>query len=271
MGVFAAEGSISGQTAGLQLVLLPHAGGAAYQYGPLAAHLPPGWSLRSLELPGRGRRVQEPFVSSFDEAVADFNRQLASLDDRPWVLLGHSLGAHLGTALLRNRWATGQSLPRVFFPSGAVAPSGYEVSALASLPSDAFWERLTLLGGTPQAVLADAEYRQFFETILRADLALLEQAPVYAQPPAIRVKYPPLPLLIVVLMGLDDAAASRAPSWQPESALPVLVETFAGGHFYLFQAWSLVAKAIIEHAQTQIALLTSRQDPETSGVLHDGG
>ncbi len=259
MRVFAADGSISGLNAGLQLVVLPHAGGAAYQFGPLAAQLPPGWSLRSLELPGRGRRVQEPFLASFDAAVADFNRQLATLDDRPWVLLGHSLGAHLGTALLRSRWAAGQSLPRVFFSSGAVAPSAYQVSALADLPSEAFWVRLSQLGGTPQAVLADADYRLFFETILRADLALLEQAPDYADPPATRVKHAPLPLPVVVLMGLDDLAAPQAASWQSESALPLVVETFAGGHFYLFQAWSLVAKVIVEHSQAHIASLTDSQ------------
>ena len=232
----------------MQLVVLPHAGGAAYQYGGLARALPAGWSVRCLELPGRGRRVNESFVTDFHSAVTDLNRQLGDLDEGPWALLGHSLGAHVGMALCRARQAAWQSLPRVFFPSGAMAPCAYEVPQLSGLPSEAFWQCVSALGGTPQAVIEDEDYRRYFETLLRHDLALLEQAAVYAQPPAQRVLPAPLPLRLTVLMGQDDDAADRVQTWQSETALPIAVEPFAGGHFYLFTAWEAVAQAVMRHA-----------------------
>jgi len=230
------------------VVVLPHAGASAYQFGALARHLPSGWPVQCLELPGRGRRVREPFVIDFDTAVTDINNRLAGLENRPWVLLGHSLGAHLGMALLRRRQAAGQSLPLVFFPSGAVAPSAYAINPVASLPSDTFWEKISQFGGVPDVVLADAEYRQYFETILRHDLALLEQAPIYAMPVASRTPATPLAVPVVVLMGDADAAASRATSWQAETGFPLVVEPFAGGHFYLFEAWPAVAEVIVRHS-----------------------
>ena len=233
------------------VVVLPHAGASAYQFGALARHLPSGWSVQCLELPGRGRRVREPFVTGFDAAVTDINNRLSGLGNRPWVLLGHSLGAHLGMAVLRLRQAVAQSLPLVFFPSGAVAPSAYAVNPVASLPSDAFWEKIRQFGGIPDVVLADAEYRQYFETILRHDLALLEQAPIYAMPVANRTPVSPLAVPVVVLMGDADEAASRTSSWQAETAFPLVVEPFAGGHFYLFETWPAVAEVIVRHGSAR--------------------
>jgi surfactin synthase thioesterase subunit len=233
------------------VVVLPHAGASAYQFGALARHLPSDWLVQCLELPGRGRRVREPFVIDFDAAVTDINNRLFGLENRPWVLLGHSLGAHLGMAVLRRRQAAGQSLPLVFFPSGAVAPSAYAINPVASLPSDTFWEKISQFGGVPEAVLADAEYRQYFETILRHDLALLEQAPIYAMPVANRTPVSPLAVPVVVLMGDADAAASRASSWQAETAFPLAVEPFAGGHFYLFEVWPAVAEVIVRHGSAR--------------------
>ncbi|MBC2768958.1 thioesterase II family protein [Pusillimonas minor] len=226
------------------LIVLPHAGGAAYQYAPLAAALKTYCGVHCLELPGRGKRAREPFAENFAAAVTDINRQVGVFDGQPWMLLGHSLGAHLGMALLRHRRHGGQSLPSLFFASGAVAPSAYRVRNVAALSSEAFWEEVRGYGGVPEMLIQDAEYRAYFETILRQDMRLLEHAPHYTLSPEQREMDAPIPVPVVAFRGHADPACHAMSSWQNETAFPLQQRTFAGGHFYLFDDWPAVAAAV---------------------------
>lgn len=228
------------------LIVLPHAGAAAYQYAPLAATLKADFAVRCLELPGRGKRARELFVTDIAAALADINRQLGALDGQSWVLFGHSLGAHLGMALLRDRRRSGLSLPSLFFASGAVAPSAYRVRNVAALSSDAFWDEVRAYGGVPEVLLQDAEYRSYFETILRHDMRLLEHAPQYALTPDRRERAVPVPVPVVALRGGDDPACHAMATWQDETIFPLQQQTFPGGHFYLFDALPAVAAAVRE-------------------------
>lgn len=226
------------------LIVLPHAGAAAYQYAPLAATLKADCAVHCLELPGRGKRAREPFAENFAAAVTDINQQVGVFEGRHWMLLGHSLGAHLGMALLRHRWHSGQSLPSLFFASGAVAPSAYRVRNVAALSSEAFWDEVCGYGGVPEVLIQDAEYRAYFETILRQDMRLLEHASHYALSPEQREMDVPIPVPVVALRGRDDPACHAMSSWQNETTFPLHQQTFAGGHFYLFDDWPAVAAAI---------------------------
>src|SRR6187399_343790 len=77
-----------------RLFLFHHAGGTAAAYAGWPSLLPPDVGVQAIQFPGRhdgpGQRPYtriEPLVTVLREAL------LAELDDRPYALFGHSMGA----------------------------------------------------------------------------------------------------------------------------------------------------------------------------------
>ena len=64
----------------------------------------PGWRRLYLDLPGRGRTRGEPWITTNDQ-VLDVVLELLDrlIDGEPFALAGHSAGAHLARALVRER------------------------------------------------------------------------------------------------------------------------------------------------------------------------
>ncbi|MCS5516151.1 alpha/beta fold hydrolase [Pseudomonas qingdaonensis] len=67
--------------------------------------------LYAVELPGRSRRLREPFAHSVTEVAAAFAEQCQALPDKPLVLFGHSLGALLAYETAQVLLAQGCASP----------------------------------------------------------------------------------------------------------------------------------------------------------------
>src|ERR1043166_8245649 len=78
-----------------QLFLLHFAGGNCYSFQFMMPLLR-DFEVVSLELPGRGKRINEPLVTNFDLAANDILRQLRQkLASSSFLIYGHSMGAYL--------------------------------------------------------------------------------------------------------------------------------------------------------------------------------
>jgi surfactin synthase thioesterase subunit len=222
----------------MRLFSIPYAGGNAWSYRALERVVSPGISLVGLELPGRGRRGQEPLCSSLDELADDVFTQLKSraLHER-YAIYGHSMGALLAFAATHRIRQAGLPAPAALFLSGSSAPALLPERRRHLLPKAEFIVMLRELGGCPPQVLDDAEMLDFFEPILRSDFKAVEtwQAPAAT----------PLDVPFVVMAGdSDESPVADAAAWAAETTAACTLLEFSGDHFFILRHWEAIGSAI---------------------------
>jgi surfactin synthase thioesterase subunit len=225
----------------MRLVVLPHAGGAGHAYAPLQQALARQAGGSAIEvvlcdLPGHGKRAREPMLGSLDDVLRDLVCTAAPRDERPWAIFGHSMGAILAHALIHELQARGRRLPEMLFVSGTVSPSTRSRRVISHLPKEAFWQEIRNYGGMPDEILEVADFRDFFEGILRNDFAVLEGSPALAPRP--------VPVPIIAFHGLSEMTETQAMSWEWETSHSLDTYGFPGHHFFVFEHVEAVAEVV---------------------------
>jgi len=254
------------ELAPLRVLVLPHAGGAsralALEWGKsfraagLAAELwGVDWTWAAEDVPGEAAMSLE--------LVAAVCAQLSSgFFGKPFVLVGHSLGALVALALTHYLEQREFSTPRHVFLSGAAGPGSWTLYDEAGvLNQDA--ELLKLLqqwGGTDEQLLELPEQKARLLKTLRADLKLHNGVVQwYRQQKAVQIHSD-----VTVFGGSEDTAApsDSLAQWKEICANSEFdVRLFPGGHFYLTgQSQEAFAKSFIAklEAVTAIAVMESR-------------
>ncbi|MBC8757073.1 thioesterase [Kordia sp. YSTF-M3] len=213
----------------VNLVCLHFAGGNKYSYTPLEAFLDRNIKLITLELPGRGRRFQEPLLTNVNEVVNDLFEQLKNNVTKPYAIFGHSMGAILTHLLTRKIVESEFANPIHLFVSGARAPKIKRLPPFYhDLPKDEFVDKIRKMGGCPEEILADDELMALFEPPLRADFKAIETYEYKKQEP---LKIP----LTVFIGNKDKVTWEEAKAWQDESTHTIDIKEFEGNHFFIFQ------------------------------------
>lgn len=221
----------------MKLFCFPFAGGSAYSYKGLEAHLPASVRMVPVELPGRGRCANKPLLRSLRAMAEHAFDEVKSQLDGPYAFFGHSMGACLAYELARRVESEGLTPPSHLFVSGRQAPSVPDKRRRWDLPPDAFRETLRELGGCPPEILESEEYMEFFEPILRADFEAVE---THTWASAALLGCP-----VSALIGdLDDVTLEEAERWQEATRGQAVVFRFSGDHFFLFDYWQEVAELI---------------------------
>lgn len=230
--------------ASLRLFCFPYAGGAANVFHRWQASLPPGVEVCPVQLPGRGKRIQEaPFtdVASLVEAAA---AALLPFFDAPFAFFGHSMGGLITFELARHLRRAGAPRPAHLFVSGRRAPHLPSESAPThDLPEAEFVEAVRQLEGTPAGVLEHPELRHLVLPLLRADFAVCE---TYAYRPE-----PPLDCPIGVFGGLQDRDVPREylEPWAEMTTGPVTTRLLPGGHFFVNEQQPLLLRVLAQELQ----------------------
>ncbi|WP_326781683.1 alpha/beta fold hydrolase [Streptomyces longwoodensis] len=209
------------------LLCVPHAAGVARAFTGLGQALGPHAHTVALELPGHGTRMREPVRDDFAEVLEDLVRATGAHTARPYVLLGHSMGAAFAYELARHWSALGRP-PRAVLLVGRNGPTARSLLPdLHGLPDDAFLDGVRRLGGTPPQLFDHPELVALFTPVLRADFTLSE---TYAPLPG-----PPLGCPLWVSAGTDDPMVDDAGlrDWENHADGDVHVEWLPGGHFLL--------------------------------------
>jgi medium-chain acyl-[acyl-carrier-protein] hydrolase len=228
----------------LRLFVFPHAGSGAFPYRSFAAGLPPWIELAIVQLPGRESlflatpyRAMGPLVEALETVVAPHM-------DAPFALLGHSFGAHVAFALTRALRRKGAPSPRGLIVSGSRAPHmPMRRAPMHSMSTPELVEQLRRYGGTPQAVLDNAEMMDLFLPPLRADLSVMETNQFTPEEP--------LSMPITAIGGRSDHTVTHEEleGWRELTRGPFEARFFAGGHFYLFES----SRPLFEGAVTDAA------------------
>jgi surfactin synthase thioesterase subunit len=166
-------------------------------------------------------RFNDPFARDLAALVDDLAGALGGLDDLPIALFGHSLGARVAFELARR-------LPHVVhvFVSAAAAPHLERRTLLGDKSDPELVQWLREVGGTPAEVFESRELVELSVRTLRADVDILERAPLGDLSPIAA------PLTALAATGdrwvpLDDARA-----WKQHASGVFRLVQMPGGHFY---------------------------------------
>lgn len=223
-----------------RLVCMPHAGGSASVYAPLARKLSEALDVLAVQYPARqDRRAEPPADSILDLATRIADRLAAMADDRPYALFGHSMGALVAYETARILQNGSTPPPTRLFLSGRGAP-GPTPARHDQLEGDAeILAAVRSLGGTGTAVLDDRELLDMVMPALRADYGALasyrwQDGPVLNIP-------------LTVLVGDADPVApvASAAGWARQTDQDNEVLVFSGGHFFLNERLHEVSTVVL--------------------------
>ena len=214
----------------VKIFAIPFAGGSKYSYRALENKLPSHFDWETIELPGRGTRMQEELLTDIEATTAYIFREIQHRVQRvEYMIYGHSMGTLLGYELAKKIVESGLKPPICLFLTGHEAPSLLKCKKISSYEKNAFWQEVKKLGGLPNEVMENEELRDFFEPVLRADFKTVEgykyQAPQQ-----------PLPVPVFVRVGSEeDIVEEELMEWQNETRYKLDVQVLPGDHFFIFK------------------------------------
>ena len=189
---------INSSASKLHLICIPQAGMGAWAFHGWQASFPPTVEVLPVELPGRNSRMMEPKPETMADLVKGLYEGLTAYGafTKPFIIIGHSLGAWVAYELVAELLRRGESAPKLLLVSGARAPhlSALEhdcdrtMPAIAKLSDDDFWTHFKRRYGV-NPDLEHASTAQFVLPLLRADFGIVEsvRAPTRrSYPPATR-------------------------------------------------------------------------------------
>ncbi|MFD1775537.1 thioesterase II family protein [Paenibacillus rhizophilus] len=237
----------------MKLICIPHAGGAASSFLKWKPYLHPSVELMPVELAGKGRRFGQRPYKNVEEAVQDILSVVHKVvaDETPYALFGHSMGALLAFELLHTVQAEGFHNPVYAFLSGKLPPHYVTEKQRHLLSDEELWNEVAGMGGTPVELLASAESKVFFASVLRHDFQLVETYKIVAGREG-------LDCPVMVMYGNQDTLASERAmkEWEDYSNGKINMHGFDGGHFFIFDNAFEVVNVINEFLLNQIEKYT---------------
>jgi surfactin synthase thioesterase subunit len=208
---------------------LPYAGGSESIYYKWQKHLDSSIKLEPIELKGRGRRCNEDFYESFDEAIDDIFLNIKDkVTHHEYAIFGHSMGSRLAYELYYKICAENFIKPKHIFFSGNTAPSIIrEKKELHKLSDDEFMKEIFDLGGTPKEVIENRELLQVVRPILRNDMKIYENY-IYEE------KNEKIGCDMLVFSGKEEGITlEELLGWKKHAAKGFKVHILEGNHFFI--------------------------------------
>ncbi|WP_340202408.1 thioesterase II family protein [Ascidiimonas sp. W6] len=214
----------------IAIIALPFAGGCTNSYATLKRFTPTPFEWISIEIPGRGNRINELAIPDIESVCDDiFAQILPTIKTTEYLFFGHGMGALLGYELTRRIQQAKIPLPSCLFFTGQIAPSVVTNKKISRYDKHSFWAEIKSLGGISDALFEDQELIDFFEPTIRADYWALDH---YEYRPLIeRLETP-----IFIRTGNLDAkiSAGKIDMWQEETLYPLDWDVYPGSHFFIF-------------------------------------
>jgi surfactin synthase thioesterase subunit len=211
----------------MRLFCFPYAGGGASIYRGWSEAIPASIEVAAVQLPGREWRIQEPLVNSMSALVDDALEGMTPYLDKPYALLGTSMGGTLIFELARRLREKGLREPTCLMPCACGAPHIPEPELLHLLPDDELLVEIRKYGVMSEEVQRHPELEQMFLPVIREDCTAHETYICHEADP---FSYP-----IWVYGGLYDDTIDRArlDGWSAHTTAACQVHMVDGGHLFV--------------------------------------
>ncbi len=215
----------------LRMFCFPHAGGSAQDYRKWYDYLPSDVELLVAQMPGRAERIQEKLCTNLNELIDHFCSAIISFLDKPYILVGHSLGGSIAFEVAKAIRKHGGPLPERLVIIGRSSPTVPEFSPKYNLSDEAFIDYLKMQSGTNEKIFNDKEILKFFLPIIRNDIRLADTYHDFYK------KESPLSCPIHVFFGSKEVNLNRkmVEEWQSETSSDFSIDQFEGHHFFLHE------------------------------------
>ena len=221
----------------LRLLCLPHAGGNAYSFRPLAQRLPPRWQIVGIDPPGHGTNVTEP-LHEFEDLVGYLLANLAPHFIPPFVLYGHSLGGLAAFRMAQCLQETGPA-PSALIVSGSLPPhlQNEERNHWFEMSDREVIEDLERMQGLPEELLHNESFMEYLLPVIKADSRLLSTF----QP----IDTTPLQTPMLVFGGRQDAEVpiEKLEEWT-QVGPRVQTQVLNGAHMFLHTEEAALAEQL---------------------------
>ncbi|MFJ5049814.1 thioesterase II family protein [Streptomyces sp. NPDC088719] len=223
----------------VRLVCLPHAGGSASFYFPVARALSPRVEVLAVQYPGRQDRRQEPAATDLEVLAEQIVEAFGPWTDKPYAFFGHSMGAIVGFEAARRLESAGHG-PAQLFVSGRRAPSLDPHGDWQPGTDEEVVAEIRRLNGTGEALLEDEETLRMILPALRADYGAVRS-----------YRYRPGPALgcpVTAFTGDRDpkAEAGQVRAWHTHTTSGFELSVLPGGHFFLVDQQETVLRTVEE-------------------------
>jgi surfactin synthase thioesterase subunit len=220
---------VENTSASYRLICFPCAGGNPSMFQNWAKFLGEDIELLGLYAPGRGARFAESAFNNMDDLVNCLLAEADVLQSKPYILLGHSLGARVAYEFAKCAIKQGYPAPLHFIASGSRAPNEPRtLTPIHTLPSQDFLKTILEMGGIPDEIIENEELLHLLESTFRADFKIAEQysSSVF-----------PLDCPITALCGDEDYRVPEVlvKKWGAFTTSSWRVMCFEGGHFFINQ------------------------------------
>ncbi|PEC24139.1 thioesterase [Bacillus thuringiensis] len=213
----------------MKLFCLPYAGGSAVVYSKWTKKLEDFIELYPVELAGRGKRFNEPFYDSMEDAVNDIFNQIKDHLNQTYAFFGHSMGSLLVYELCQKIKKMGYPEPSHIFFSGREAPQTVKDEyTVYDLPDEEFIKYVFHYGGMPESFLENKMLLDIFIPILKADFKIVETYQYIEKDFNLNCDFS-------ILSGEKDQKLDFAnlKGWEKFTIGNCTYFTFEGGHFYI--------------------------------------
>lgn len=213
------------------LFCFAHAGGSADIYRQWQKALSGSATIYPMELPGRGRRMAEPFCPSVALAARRAAQCVAAcVPDSRYFIFGHSLGSIIALETVREIESLGIPTPVLLFVSGRYPPHVMQnhKQALFRAPTPSLLDELRRLGGTPEDILQNRDFLDVLLPVVRDDFRLVETHTSAASPPV------SCPICVCCGDRDQDSPLPLLEEWAKLTTGGCTIHLFPGEHFYLY-------------------------------------
>lgn len=157
------------------LYCFSYAGGSGQNFHTWRKYIPSAIELRTVTLPGRGRRIAEMPIESISDMAEEISRHILSINDGRQILLyGHSMGAALAYECALRLEQSTEQLSHLFIGGFRAPHLQCTAKTIHDLSNEDFIREIASYGATTREVLENKELLEVFLPMLRSDFKAAE-------------------------------------------------------------------------------------------------
>lgn len=230
----------------LRLFCFPYAGGGSATYRDWAAWLPNDIEVATVQLPGREWRIQETPLTDMRELAADAFEGIRGHLDKPYALLGTSMGGLLIFELARLLREAGEPQPVCLLPFACGAPHTPETELFHNLPDEALINEIRSFGVMSDELTDHPELVDLVLPILRADCIAHETYKYVSTEPF------DCPISVYGGMGDETMDRERLDAWSVHTHGDFCVHMINGGHLFVDDRSELLMQSLVRRLYKSI-------------------